>query len=228
MTGLGTPDAHSAVDWRPFGCGSALSGIGVAGAQTQGATAAETRRAAWRGRTLVQRVIRLDRLHFREAEQGVTKFAERGGSARSKKTGTVVKDAADVVTKAAPPRPRRPPEMHDLRQRRARLSRRRRQAVQAARLTSGQTVDITSAHECPLQVTLGQREARRAGECKNVTFVSRGDVHSKVSRVNLHSKLLEREAAGRPVTVGTDRRRQVRHDVFHAGRVARAACISPP
>ena len=37
---------------------------------------------------------------------------------------------------------------------------------------SGQTVDITSAHECPLRVTLGQREAR-PDECKNVTFVSR-------------------------------------------------------
>src|SRR6187551_2251820 len=36
--------------------------------------------------------------HFREAEQGVTKFGTEAGVA-AKKTGTAVKDAADVVTK---------------------------------------------------------------------------------------------------------------------------------
>ena len=36
--------------------------------------------------------------HFREAEQGVTKFRNEAGVA-AKKTGTAVKDAADVVTK---------------------------------------------------------------------------------------------------------------------------------
>src|SRR5688500_15525268 len=36
--------------------------------------------------------------HFREAEQGVTNFRTEAGTA-AKKTGTAVKDAADVVTK---------------------------------------------------------------------------------------------------------------------------------
>jgi hypothetical protein len=110
--------------------------------------------------------------HFREAEQGVTKFGTEAGVA-AKKTGTAVKDAADVVTKLPNTRvlaghqkctisANGAPDCHDAADK---LCKRRG-------FTSGQTVDITSAHECPLQVTLGQREAR-AGECKNVTFVSR-------------------------------------------------------
>ena len=110
--------------------------------------------------------------HFRDAEQGVTKFGTEAGAA-AKKTGTVVKDAADVVTKLPTTRvlaghqkctisANGAPDCHDAADK---LCKRRG-------FTSGQTVDITSAHECPLQVTLGQREAR-AGECKNVTFVSR-------------------------------------------------------
>jgi hypothetical protein len=110
--------------------------------------------------------------HFREAEQGVTKFGTEAGVA-AKKTGTAVKDAADVVTKLPTTRvlaghqkctisANGAPDCHDAADK---LCKRRG-------FTSGQTVDITSAHECPLQVTLGQREAR-AGECKNVTFVSR-------------------------------------------------------
>jgi hypothetical protein len=110
--------------------------------------------------------------HFREAEQGVTNFRNEAGVA-AKKTGTAVKDAADAVTKLPNTRvlaghqkcttsANGAPDCHDAADR---LCRRRGFA-------SGQTVDITSAHECPLRVTLGQREAR-PGECKNVTFVSR-------------------------------------------------------
>jgi len=110
--------------------------------------------------------------HFREAEQGVTNFRNEAGVA-AKKTGTAVKDAADAVTKLPNTRvlaghqkctisANGAPDCHDAADR---LCKRRGFA-------SGQTVDITSAHECPLRVTLGQREAR-PGECKNVTFVSR-------------------------------------------------------
>ena len=110
--------------------------------------------------------------HFREAEQGVTKFGNEAGVA-AKKTGTAVKDAADAVTKLPTTRvlaghqkctvsANGAPDCHDAADR---LCKRRGFA-------SGQTVDITSARECPLQVTLGQREAR-LGECRNVTFVSR-------------------------------------------------------
>ena len=110
--------------------------------------------------------------HFRDAEQGVTKFRNEAGVA-AKKTGTAVKDAADAVTKLPTTRvlaghqkctvsANGAPDCDDAADR---LCKRRGFA-------SGQTVDITSARECPLQVTLGQREAR-IGECKNVTFVSR-------------------------------------------------------
>ncbi len=110
--------------------------------------------------------------HFREAEQGVTNFRTEAGTA-AKKTGTAVKDAADVVTKLPTTRvlaghqkctisANGAPDCSDAADR---LCKRRG-------FGSGQTVDITSAHECPLRVTLGQREAR-PGECKNVTFVSR-------------------------------------------------------
>ena len=110
--------------------------------------------------------------HFREAEQGVTNFGTEAGAA-AKKTGTAVKDAAGVVTKLPTTRvlaghqkctvsANGAPDCSDAADR---LCKRRGFA-------SGQTVDITSAHECPLRVTLGQREAR-PGECKNVTFVSR-------------------------------------------------------
>jgi hypothetical protein len=110
--------------------------------------------------------------HFREAEQGVTNFRNEAGVA-AKKTGTAVKDAADTVAKLPNTRvlaghqkctisANGAPDCLDAADR---LCKRRG-------FTSGQTVDITSAHECPLRVTLGQREAR-PGECKNVTFVSR-------------------------------------------------------
>ena len=110
--------------------------------------------------------------HFREAEQGVTNFRNEAGVA-AKKTATAAKDAADAVTKLPTTRvlaghqkctisANGAPDCHDAADR---LCKRRG-------FTSGQTVDITSAHECPLRVTLGQREAR-PGECKNVTFVSR-------------------------------------------------------
>jgi hypothetical protein len=110
--------------------------------------------------------------HFREAEQGVTNFRNEAGAA-AKKTATAAKDAADAVTKLPTTRvlaghqkctisANGAPDCHDAADR---LCKRRG-------FTSGQTVDITSAHECPLRVTLGQREAR-PGECKNVTFVSR-------------------------------------------------------
>ena len=110
--------------------------------------------------------------HFREAEQGVTNFRNEAGVA-AKKTGTAVKDAADAVTKLPNTRvlaghqkctisANGAPDCSDAADR---LCKRRG-------FESGQTVDITSAHECPLRVTLGQREAR-PGECKNVTFVSR-------------------------------------------------------
>jgi len=110
--------------------------------------------------------------HFRDAEQGVTNFGNEAGAA-AKKTGTAVKDAADAVTKLPTTRvlaghqkctisANGAPDCHDAADR---LCKRRG-------FNSGQTVDITSARECPLQVTLGQREAR-LGECKNVTFVSR-------------------------------------------------------
>ena len=110
--------------------------------------------------------------HFREAEQGVTNFRNEAGVA-AKKTGTAVKDAADTVAKLPNTRvlaghqkctisANGAPDCHDAADR---LCKRRG-------FGSGQTVDITSAHECPLRVTLGQREAR-PGECRNVTFVSR-------------------------------------------------------
>lgn len=110
--------------------------------------------------------------HFRDAEQGVTNFRNEAGVA-AKKTGTAVKGAADAVTKLPTTRvlaghqkctvsTNGAPDCEDAADR---LCKRRGFA-------SGQTVDITSAHECPLRVTLGQREAR-PGECKNVTFVSR-------------------------------------------------------
>jgi hypothetical protein len=110
--------------------------------------------------------------HFREAEQGVTNFRDEAGAA-AKKTGTAVKDAADVMTKLPTTRvlaghqkctisANGAPDCSDAAER---LCKRRGFA-------SGQTMDITSAHECPLRVTLGQREAK-PGECKNVTFVSR-------------------------------------------------------
>lgn len=110
--------------------------------------------------------------HFREAEQGVTNFRNEAGAA-AKKTATAAKDAADAVTKLPTTRvlaghqkcaisANGAPDCHDAADR---LCKRRG-------FNSGQTVDITSAHECPLRVTLGQREAR-PGECKNVTFVSR-------------------------------------------------------
>jgi hypothetical protein len=39
-------------------------------------------------------------------------------------------------------------------------------------MASGKSLDITAAEECPLRVMAGAREAQ-AGECKNVTFVTR-------------------------------------------------------
>lgn len=110
--------------------------------------------------------------HFREAEQGVTKFRNEAGVA-AKQTGTAVKDAAEAVTKLPNTRVLAGHQKcaisangaPDCNEAADRLCKRRG-------FTSGQTVDITSAHECPLRVTLGQREAR-PGECKNVTFVSR-------------------------------------------------------
>jgi hypothetical protein len=39
-------------------------------------------------------------------------------------------------------------------------------------MKAGRSLDITAAEDCPMRVTLGEREAQ-PGECKNITFVSR-------------------------------------------------------